>query len=63
MTDLADAPIAPERKVPWHLRGNFAPVFDEVTLTDLEVVGAIPPALQGMYVRNGANPRSGTSPH
>ena len=63
MTDLVDAPAAPESKVPWHLRGNFAPVFDEVTLTDLEVIGAIPPSLQGMYVRNGANPRSGTSPH
>lgn len=63
MTDVADAPTAPERKVPWFLRGNYAPVFDEVTLTDLEVVGSIPPALTGLYVRNGANPKSGTSPH
>ena len=63
MTDLADAPATNERRVPWHLRGNFAPVVDEVTLTDLNVVGSIPAALQGMYVRNGANPRSGDSPH
>ena len=63
MTDLADVVVTPDRKVPWHLRGNYAPVFDEVTLTDLTVTGAIPPALRGMYVRNGANPRSGSSPH
>jgi carotenoid cleavage dioxygenase-like enzyme len=49
--------------VPWHLQGNFAPVADEVTLADLEVVGAIPPELDGLYVRNGANPRSGSSSH
>lgn len=48
---------------PWHLRGNNAPVFDEVTLTDLEVRGAIPPELDGRYLRNGANPQTGTSEH
>ena len=64
MTDIADhLQESAERRPAWHLRGNFAPVFDEVTLTDLEVVGAIPPALDGMYLRNGANPASGTSPH
>jgi carotenoid cleavage dioxygenase-like enzyme len=52
-----------DRPVPWHLRGNFAPVFDELTLTDLEVTGTIPPELSGLYVRNGANPKSGSSPH
>ncbi|MBM3670930.1 MAG: carotenoid oxygenase family protein [Actinobacteria bacterium] len=49
--------------VPWHLSGNNAPVFDEVTIEDLEVTGAIPPELRGRYFRNGANPRSGTSAH
>jgi carotenoid cleavage dioxygenase len=48
---------------PFHLRGNFAPVFDEVTLTDLRVTGAIPEALSGRFFRNGSNPKSGTSPH
>lgn len=48
---------------PFHLRGNFAPVFDEQTLTDLPVTGAIPKALSGRFFRNGANPKSGTSPH
>lgn len=28
--------------VPFHLSGNFAPVPDELTATDLEVEGAIP---------------------
>ena len=60
MTDLADAPTT---KLPWHLRGNYAPVFDELTLTELEVQGAIPAELTGLYVRNGANPKSGKSPH
>jgi carotenoid cleavage dioxygenase len=50
-------------KLPWHLRGNFAPVTEEVTAFDLPVIGAIPPELDGLYVRNGANPKSGFSPH
>ena len=48
---------------PWHLTGNYGPVFDELTEFDLPVRGAIPPELDGLYVRNGANPKSGTSPH
>lgn len=49
--------------LPFHLRGNYAPVADEVVATDLPVVGAIPPELSGLYARNGANPVSGSSPH
>ncbi len=49
---------------PFHLQGNFAPVTDEVTGFDLEVVeGAIPPELNGIYIRNSANPVSGSSNH
>jgi carotenoid cleavage dioxygenase len=48
---------------PFHLRGNFAPVFDELTVADLPVTGAIPKALSGRFFRNGSNPKSGTSPH
>jgi carotenoid cleavage dioxygenase-like enzyme len=48
--------------VPFHLAGAYAPVREETTLFDLEVVGEIPPDLRGTYVRNGPNPRSGTSP-
>jgi carotenoid cleavage dioxygenase-like enzyme len=47
---------------PFHLSGAYAPVLEERTLHDLEVDGAIPPALRGTYVLNGPNPRSGTSP-
>jgi carotenoid cleavage dioxygenase len=48
---------------PFHLRGNFAPVKDELTAFDLPVQGAIPAELTGVYVRNGANPVTGESPH
>ncbi len=50
-------------QIPFHLQGNFAPVQEEVTGFDLPVEGAIPPELRGLYLRNGANPKSGTSPH
>jgi carotenoid cleavage dioxygenase-like enzyme len=49
--------------VPWWLQGGFAPVEREVEAVDLAVTGALPPALVGTYVRNGSNPRTGTSPH
>ncbi len=52
-----------EEAVPVHLRGNGAPVQDELTITDLEVSGAIPPELDGRYLRNGANPVTGMSDH
>jgi carotenoid cleavage dioxygenase len=48
---------------PFHLQGNFAPVSEEVTAFDLQVAGALPPELCGLYVRNGANPVTGSSPH
>lgn len=37
--------------------GNYAPVADELTAFDLPVAGAIPPELDGWYLRNGPNPR------
>lgn len=52
-----------ETEKPFWLTGNFAPVSEEVTATDLEVTGAIPPELSGRYLRNGSNPQSGASPH
>ncbi len=39
------------------LRGNFAPVREEVSADDLAVVGELPPELDGMFVRNGPNPQ------
>lgn len=47
----------------FHLAGNFAPVPDEISATDLEVTGEIPETLHGMFVRNGPNPPDGGSPH
>lgn len=39
------------------LQGINAPVFQEVDLDHLDVTGEIPSDLQGIYIRNGANPR------
>ena len=35
---------------------NFAPVTEEVTATDLPVIGELPKELNGRYLRNGPNP-------
>jgi carotenoid cleavage dioxygenase len=45
-----------------YLAGNFAPVFTEVTATDLPVTGSIPEALHGRYVRIGPNPVTAPDP-
>ena len=50
----------PDDPRPFHLRGNYAPVADELTEYDLPVQGAIPPELDGWYLRNGSNPRTPT---
>jgi carotenoid cleavage dioxygenase len=39
-----------------YLEGDFAPLTEEYTLTDLEVAGTIPQYLDGRYLRNGPNP-------
>lgn len=49
--------------VDWWLQNNYAPVFDEITVSDLEVRGRIPAILNGTYVRNGSNPQNADSPH
>ena len=49
--------------LPFHLRGNYAPVTQEVEAFDLPVLGAIPPELEGRYLRNGANPKHGPTLH
>jgi carotenoid cleavage dioxygenase len=48
---------------PFWLKDNFAPVYEEITATDLEVTGEIPKALNGRLLRNGANPQTGQSAH
>lgn len=52
-----------QQELPWHLQGNWAPVQDELTVSRLEVEGEIPRELNGIYIRNGMNPRSGWSDH
>ncbi len=62
----AAATVKPhDPSAPYWLQGNFAPVFDERTVTTAELVvdGALPPELSGTYVRNGSNPALGESPH
>jgi carotenoid cleavage dioxygenase-like enzyme len=46
-----------------HMLGGYAPVADEITVTELPVSGAIPPALTGWYLRNGPNPQQAASAH
>jgi carotenoid cleavage dioxygenase len=46
---------------PW-LAGNFAPVCEEVTVTDLPVSGRVPDELCGRYLRNGPNPAGPVEP-
>ena len=55
--------VAAKADTPFWERGNLAPVHEEVTAFDLPVEGAIPPELNGLYARNGANPREGHSGH
>ncbi|MEM9173961.1 MAG: carotenoid oxygenase family protein [Myxococcota bacterium] len=54
---------AVDQRLPFHLRGNFAPVFDERDDHVLDVEGTIPDELNGLFLRNGANPSSGRSAH
>jgi carotenoid cleavage dioxygenase-like enzyme len=42
------------------MKGNYAPVPDELTAFDLPVEGTIPADLTGWYLRNGPNPREAT---
>jgi len=44
-------------ETPFWMEGNFAPVKEEITRTDLKITGEIPAELNGRYFRNGANPR------
>jgi carotenoid cleavage dioxygenase len=39
------------------LRDNFAPVQEEIPADTLTVIGRLPPAMDGMFVRNGPNPQ------
>jgi len=53
MTDTS-APLRPSENP--YLRGNYAPVTEELTAFDLLVIGTIPADLEGRWLRNGPNP-------
>ena len=44
------------------LEGPYAPIPGDVTALDLEVVGTLPPELDGRYLRNGPNPITPVDP-
>ncbi|MGH3243278.1 MAG: carotenoid oxygenase family protein [Spirillospora sp.] len=45
-----------------YISGHYAPVADEHTATELRIRGALPPELDGRYIRNGHNPKPGITP-
>jgi carotenoid cleavage dioxygenase len=53
---MADGTTLPD-SARLYLTEAYAPVLDEVTASDLAVIGEIPRDLNGMFVQNGANPR------
>jgi len=63
MTGSAVAPLQVDPSRPWWLQNGYEPVFEETESLDLAVRGAIPPELNGQYIRNGSNPRHANSPH
>jgi len=57
--DLAstmEVPAMAVRTTNPYLEGAFAPVDEEKTVSDLQVVGTLPPDLDGRYLRIGPNP-------
>ena len=50
-------------RIAWWLKGNFAPVDNEVEAFDLSVTGALPPELTGVFMRTGPNPAREKSKH
>jgi len=57
VSTLSDAPIQNR-----YLAGNYAPVTEEVTATNLTVIGELPEELNGRYLRNGPNPIGAVDP-
>lgn len=57
MTAAPPAPEPVDVTTNPYLQGLFAPVLDETDAADLQVVGALPAEMNGLYLRNGPNPR------
>jgi carotenoid cleavage dioxygenase len=54
--------VQADSPAPSWLLGPFAPVHDEVTLTELPVTGGLPLELDGLLLRNGPNPVKSPGP-
>ena len=54
---MADDASVPERALPPHLRGAYAPVADELDSGPLTIRGELPAGLNGSLFRNGPNPQ------
>lgn len=52
----AQAAAALEEENPY-LTGKFAPITTEIVVEEPEVIGEIPSDLEGMFLRNGSNPK------
>ena len=50
-------------ETPFYMQGNFAPIENESTFEELEVIGEVPKALRGHFLRNGPNPIEGDPGH
>ena len=53
-----DAPLklsgSPDR--PWWVRGNYSPVADEIESYELDVIGNLPPEINGAFLRKWSKP-------
>jgi len=55
--------LTTDPSTPWWLQNGFEPVLEETFATDFPIRGQVPAGLDGLYVRNGSNPRNSDSPH
>ena len=62
-TTVPGSTVPVDPSTPWWLQADYAPVAEEVTAEALDIRGALPPSLSGLYVKNTSNPQSGSSPH
>lgn len=56
MNATATAPLSAHSSGETYVTGHLAPLRNEVTAFDLEVIGTIPEALNGRFLRTGPNP-------
>ncbi|XP_057845783.2 probable carotenoid cleavage dioxygenase 4, chloroplastic [Cryptomeria japonica] len=57
INNFIDKPLRPSVDPRFVLAGNFAPVKETAPTECVNVQGTLPPCLDGVYIRNGPNPR------